>query len=653
MKKNKFTIGSKIFGGFLTLIVVFSINAAVSILTIDNNNEIINDNSNVIDPSVKAIDEFILLVTESKMLITNWVYLQNNLGDKEALKELHSFRYPELKDKLHTLLPHWQDSAQVQAVDSAFTAFEALIDIEKDIMATLVSFEDYEDAMIKWQATDAIESEVLPRTDSLKQQLYVISELKRQEADMAQENIISSANKLQHIILILGVITILLGMIGAYMLTRSITRPINYLKEIIKGLGKGELPEEEEDGEKKLKFSKDEVGEMADAVDELVFGLRATSEFAEQIGEGNYQAVFTPLSEQDVLGNALINMRDNLQKVAEDDKKRNWVTEGTARFGEMLRQHNQDVSELSSNILSHLIKYLGANQGGLFILQDEEHGEAFMTLEACFAWDRKKYIEQKIYKGEGLVGQAWQEKDTIYITDVPDEYVSITSGLGDANPTSILIVPLLVNEEVYGAIEIASFKAFKDFEIEFLQKIAESIASTISSVKVNSRTQKLLEESTQMTEQMRAQEEEMRQNMEELQATQEEMHRKQQSMEEREARIKAVLDTALASFVIFDKEGRIDFFNKNTIDLFGYGKHELEEMSAGDLLSGSIDGSALTFLEEHVNQSKLMRLKNKLGMSFDVELRIGQYAINGKQYFITRITESEQHAAQPQAEAEG
>ncbi|MEM8566283.1 MAG: GAF domain-containing protein, partial [Bacteroidota bacterium] len=167
-------------------------------------------------------------------------------------------------------------------------------------------------------------------------------------------------------------------------------------------------------------------------------------------------------------------------------------------------------------------------------------------------------------------GQVWQEKEKVYITEVPDNYVKITSGLGDANPKSILIVPLMVNEEIYGVVEIASFKEFAEFEVEFVEKIAESIASTISSVKINARTQRLLEESQEMTEQMRSQEEEMRQNMEELQATQEEMQRGQA---ESESTMEAVNDAI--SVLELDVEGLVQNANHNFLDMMGYLKDEI------------------------------------------------------------------------------
>ncbi len=285
-------------------------------------------------------------------------------------------------------------------------------------------------------------------------------------------------------------------------------------------LGKGILPEDNE-----RKFGNDEIGEMAVAVGQLVDGLKDTSYFAENIGNGKYDSDYEPLSEEDVLGNALINMRGNLRKVAEEDKKRNWSTEGLAMFGDILRKNNDNISLLSDDIISNLVKYTKSNQGGIFVINREDDDDPFLELTACYAWDKKKYLEQKIYEGEGLTGQAWLEGETIYMTEVPQDYVMITSGLGEANPNSVLIVPLKVNDETYGIIELASFNKFAEHEREFVEKIAENIASTISSVKINERTSKLLEESREMTEQMRSQEEEMRQNMEELQATQEEMER--------------------------------------------------------------------------------------------------------------------------------
>jgi methyl-accepting chemotaxis protein len=158
----------------------------------------------------------------------------------------------------------------------------------------------------------------------------------------------------------------------------------------------------------------------------------------------------------------------------------------------------------------------------------------------------------------------------VYLTDVPQNYVRITSGLGDANPTSVLIVPLKVNDQIFGVVEIASFSVFEAFEIEFVQKIAESIASTISTVKINARTHKLLEESQEMTEQMRAQEEEMRQNMEELQATQEEMQR---SQSETESTLVAI-NSSLA-VVEYHMDGIIAKANSNFLEIIGYTQDEV------------------------------------------------------------------------------
>jgi methyl-accepting chemotaxis protein len=309
-----------------------------------------------------------------------------------------------------------------------------------------------------------------------------------------------------------------------YLLAQRISGNINKLKGDLEVLASGNLVEIDEVN------SEDEVGQMSVALKGLVDGLKEKSEFAEKIGSGELQANYHALSNEDVLGYSLLNMRENLVRVAEDDKKRNWTTEGLAKFGDILRGNNEGIETLADNIISGLVKYLDANQGALFVVNDVNKSDEFLELIACYAWNKKKYLHMRIDKGEGLVGQAWQESDTLYITDVPEDFVNITSGLGGATPNAFLIIPLTVNDETFGVIEIASFNLFEQYHIDFVNKLAESIASTLSTAKTNERTKILLEQSQQQTEEMRAQEEEMRQNMEEMQATQEEMERKESEM---------------------------------------------------------------------------------------------------------------------------
>ncbi|MBK6263975.1 PAS domain-containing protein [Marivirga sp. S37H4] len=224
---------------------------------------------------------------------------------------------------------------------------------------------------------------------------------------------------------------------------------------------------------------------------------------------------------------------DEVQRVQEEEKNRAWVTEGLGRVNNLTRAQN-DPDKLSKEVISEVAKYLGANQGAIYLVEkgDTESEEPYMEMKAAFAFGRKKNMSDKVRAGEGLIGQCFLEKDMIFLTEVPENFVKIKSGLGDATPRNIVIVPLLANEEVEGIIEVASFEVLANHKIDYLKKLGESLATSFNLNKVNANTRRLLELSQEQEEQMRSQAEELHQNMEELQATQEEMERKSRETEE-------------------------------------------------------------------------------------------------------------------------
>ncbi|MFN4946199.1 MAG: GAF domain-containing protein [Chryseotalea sp.] len=290
-----------------------------------------------------------------------------------------------------------------------------------------------------------------------------------------------------------------------------------------------------DEGNRKLLLDTNKAFDPTKAVESITENLQFAINFVREIGKGNFNARLEGVNEDNLgLNNAnlageLINMKVQMKTSAEAEQKRVWATQGLANFSDLIRTSTHDAKTLSQEVVIFLVKYLNANQGGVFIVNDEEDSRHFLELKAAYAFERKKYLNKVIELGEGLVGQAYLEKETIHLRKIPQHYVSITSGLGGANPSTLLLVPMKIEEQVLGVIELASFKNFEKHEIEFCEKIAETFASTLSGVKVNERTRQLLEQSQEQSEEMRAQEEEMRQNMEEMQATQEEMARKENS----------------------------------------------------------------------------------------------------------------------------
>ncbi len=237
-------------------------------------------------------------------------------------------------------------------------------------------------------------------------------------------------------------------------------------------------------------------------------------------------------------------LRNNLLDNEKREERQLWTSNGLAKFIEVLRTDQISLKELSNRIISNLVQYVNANQGGIYLSKENRNKETILELSAAYAFEKQKFIEDAIKPGQGLVGQAFIEKETIFLKEVPSDYIKITSGLGKTNPTCILLVPLVINGQIHGILELASFKIFEDFQIEFIEKLSENIAATISNIKTSEMTTTLLQESQYQTEQMRSQEEEMRQNMEELAATQEDMERKEHEYQKRIKDLEAELSAS-------------------------------------------------------------------------------------------------------------
>lgn len=289
-----------------------------------------------------------------------------------------------------------------------------------------------------------------------------------------------------------------------------------------------------------------------------------------EIGQDAFPGLISHLK-NDHIKNSLLVTHEKISALRKNERENNWITQGIASVTGVKHQGN-DIADYALQIISGTVKYLHANQGGFFIVKQDE-GDTYFELLASYAYDKKK---KKISLGEGLIGQVYYEKRVILVTKVPDDYVKITSGLGGSLPCCICIVPLVSDGKVYGAVEIASFQKLQPFEIEYLEKVGENVGYNLKSIDGHLRTEQLLADSQQMAQEVKSQEEELRQNMEELAATQEQMQRKQAEMD-------AVL--ASLSALELDAAGIILSANPVFLGITGYENSDLNNKPYLNLIS--------------------------------------------------------------------
>ena len=292
--------------------------------------------------------------------------------------------------------------------------------------------------------------------------------------------------------------------------------------------------------------------------------------------------ISSDLKEHDIFRKAIAAIRAELQHRNKQEALKNWIVQGLANFGELIRNEEHDFANLAGILVSELVKYTNCNQGAIFIANTGENGTTHLEKISSYAYDRHRFGKKIVEAGDGLLGQCLQEKATIYLKDVPEDYIEITSGLGFATPTNVVIVPMVANENIYGVIELASFAILEEHQISFLEKLAENLALSVASYQNKKHTNKLLEESQNLSAELQEKELEMQDNLEKLISTQEEMRHHQMELDGLFRAINNYLITAEV-----DLKGNIMGTNSNMLRLFGYKYEEIIDLSISRLLNNN------------------------------------------------------------------
>jgi len=334
--------------------------------------------------------------------------------------------------------------------------------------------------------------------------------------------------------------------------------------------------------------------------------LNRNTDFALSLSEGDNPEPYDEMMDTG-LGKALKMIHLNIKANRRKEREQSWIAEGKDMVSRVLREHNE-MEELSYQILKMLNSYIDSVQGA-FYLYDED--SKMLTNISTYAYNRKKFLQQKFKVGEGLVGQCAYEMDYIYRTEIPSDYISITSGiLGDQKPESILLVPLISNYSLQAVIEFAFLKErIPKLTIQFLLELGEIIARTLLNLKMNLRTQLWLEESRSMTEELQKNEEQLQKNAGEMIATQKKLENanillegKMEEAKHANERLHLMLEHASEIISIYNEDGNLSYVSPSVINILGY---TVEEMISGKDLEriGRDDATHLALAFEHLKES--------------------------------------------------
>lgn len=338
-----------------------------------------------------------------------------------------------------------------------------------------------------------------------------------------------------------------------------------------------------------------------------------------KLSQGDTSISIIPEFEDNQLNTFLISIKDELlNSIKEKDKqiKENKIKEklngGNAEITNLL-QHVSNINELSFDILKSITKFLGIQQGAMFILVEKDKS-LFFEMSASYAYGKKRFANKEFPSTEGLIGRAFLEKESIYITEVPENYTLIESGFGEEEPKFLLIVPLIFNNKVQAVIELGGINEIEDYKIKYVEAVGESIASTISNLKHSEQTQVLLQQTTAQSKEI----EEQRKTLEEKINT----HRRQNRKLDKEMLqlIEIIESIKSVTFMFeYDLNGQVVDISRKVLDLWGIKKKDVINKHHNEIVKEVESELVYKELWEDLNNNKPKSITETI-------------VINGKEY---------------------
>ncbi|MFH1934046.1 MAG: response regulator [Pseudomonadota bacterium] len=337
---------------------------------------------------------------------------------------------------------------------------------------------------------------------------------------------------------ILGAAAIALSVLIVIFLTLGITRPLSQSVDAANRIASGDQTIDLSDAEKRG----DELGLMLQSFSKMIATLRDAANQADVISKGDYSVDIAPLSDKDVLGIALQRMTRALRENRDHVQRQDWLKTGIARLNQVV-SGDPDLATLASKVISEIATYLDAQVGAIYVARNGIG--AALSLMGSYAYTKRKNLSNVFKPGEGLVGQAALEKKQILIRNVPEDYIRVTSGLGESIPRFICVSPLIYEDRVKGVIEVGTLSEITDQQMEYLNQAMPALALAIESAESRTKLAKSLEESQALTEELRTtnveleeqtqalkiSEEELKAQQEELQVTNEELEEKNELLD--------------------------------------------------------------------------------------------------------------------------